>query len=115
MKKAKATGGTSEPRERGRFSSRRKTEAVLRILRGETMDAVSRDLGVTAGTLANWRDQFLAGAQVSLKSRPADMRDDELRRLRAKIGQLTMDNELLLERCHAMEAQRPLAVRRSRR
>src|SRR5262249_39620068 len=35
-------------RERGRFSSRRKTTTVLRLLRGEDLELVSRELGVTA-------------------------------------------------------------------
>jgi len=38
--------------DRGRFSARRKTEAVLRLLRGEDLDTLSRELGVTAATLA---------------------------------------------------------------
>ena len=55
------TNGRSEPRpERGRFSSRRKAEAVLRLLHGEELDALSRELGVTAATLAQWRERFLA-------------------------------------------------------
>src|SRR5262245_54027611 len=87
--------------ERGRFSSRRKTDAVLRLLRGESLELLSRELGVTAATLSNWRDDFLAGGQAALKSRPADDRDDEIARLRAKVGELTMDNELLLQRCRA--------------
>lgn len=53
--------------EGGRFTARRKREAVLKVLRGETLDAVSRSLGVTAGTLAGWRDHFLAGGESSLK------------------------------------------------
>ena len=80
--------------ERGRFSSQRKTAAVLRLLRGEDLELVSRELGVTAATLSGWRDDFLAGGQAALKSRPADDRDDEIARLRAKVGELTMDNEL---------------------
>ena len=89
---------SEEPRassERGRWSSRRKTEAVLRVLRGEDLDALSRELGVTAGTIGQWRDQFLAGGQAAVKSRPADERDDELGRLRAKIGELTMERDFL--------------------
>ena len=101
--------------EGGRFSSRRKREAVLRVLRGETLDAVSRAIGVTAGTLAGWRDQFLAGGEASLKSRPADDRDDEIQRLRAKVGEITMANELLLERCHRMEDEKPFLWPRRRR
>ena len=100
------------PRELGRFSARRKTEVILRMLRGEPLDTVARELGVTAATLAHWREQFLAGGQAALKSRPADERDDELQRLRAKVGEITMGNELLLERCHRLEANQPLPRRR---
>src|SRR5215208_8191377 len=82
--------------ERGRWSSRRKTEVVLRILRGEALDALSRELGVTAATLAQWRDQFLAGGQSAVRSRPTDARDEDVGRLRAKIGELSMANELTM-------------------
>jgi hypothetical protein len=100
------------PGERGRFSSQRKTATVLRLLRGEDLELVSQELGVTAATLSGWRDDFLAGCQAALKSRPTDDRDDEIARLRAKVGELTMDNELLLQRCRA---DRPFVPRRPRR
>ncbi len=58
--------------ERGRFSSRKKVEAVLRVLRGEDLDLVSRELSLTAATLSAWRDQFLASGQAGLKSRAAE-------------------------------------------
>ncbi len=99
-------------REPGRFSARRKTETILRMLRGEPLDGLARELGVTAATLAHWREEFLAGGQAALKSRPADERDDEIQRLRAKVGEITMHNELLLERCHRVEASLPLPRRR---
>ena len=98
--------------DRGRFSVRRKSDAVLRLLRGEDLELLSRELGVTAATLSAWRDDFLAGGQAALKSRPADERDEEIARLRAKVGELTMDNELLLQRCRA---ERPFAPRRRKR
>jgi transposase-like protein len=100
---------TSNSDDRGRFSARRKTETVLRLLRGEDLELLSRELGVTAATLSAWRDDFLAGGQAALKSRPADDRDDEIARLRAKVGELTMDNELLTQRCRA---DRPFVPRR---
>src|SRR5919199_1433501 len=100
--------------ERGRWSSRRKTEVVLRILRGEALDAVSRELGVTAATLAQWRDQFLAAGQAGVRSRSTDAHDEDLARLRAKIGELTMENELLRKRAERAEAGHPFAQRRSR-
>ena len=111
-------GSRSQPEaatERGRWSSRRKTEAVLRVLRGEALDALSRELGVTTARLAHWRDQCLAGGQTAVRSRPADARDEALARLRAKIGELTMENELLRERAERAEAGHPFASRRSRR
>ena len=99
-------------REPGRFSARRKTDAILRLLRGEPLDSLARELGVTAATLAHWREHFLGGGQAALKSRPVDERDEEIQRLRAKVGEITMNNELLLERCHRLEANLPLPRRR---
>src|SRR5262245_6643572 len=99
-------------REPGRFSARRKTETILRMLRGEPLDRLARELGVTAATLAHWREQFLAGGQAALKSRAADDRDEEIQRLRAKVGEITMNNELLLERCHRLETSLLLPRRR---
>ncbi len=102
------------PSQRGRFSVKRKSEAVLRLLKGEDLDTLSRELGVLASTLSEWRDRFLASGQAGLKTRPADDRDEEIRRLQAKVGELTMDNELLQERCRRQEDGRPLAWRRRR-
>ena len=50
------TSTKTDSQDRGRFSARRKTEAVLRLLRGEDLDTLSRELGVTAATLSAWRD-----------------------------------------------------------
>ncbi len=102
----------TDSQDRGRFSARRKTEAVLRLLRGEDLDTLSRELGVTAATLSAWREGFLDGGTAAMKSRPADDRDEEIARLRSKVGQLTMDNELLGQKCQQMESGRPFAPRR---
>jgi len=67
--------------ERGRFSSRKKMDVVLRVLRGDDLDVVSREAEITAATVSEWRDQFLASGQAGLKSRAGDSRDDELARL----------------------------------
>ena len=104
-----AHGALGEP---GRFSAHRKVEAVLRLLRGEELDVLARELGVTAATLSQWREQFLAAGQAGLKSRAADGRDEALQQLRAKVGEITMANELLLARCHTLEGGLPLALRR---
>ena len=56
----------------GRMSRQRKRDAMLRLLRGEDLEIVSRGLGVTAATLSGWRDAFLAGGEARLMTRPAD-------------------------------------------
>jgi hypothetical protein len=103
---------TTDAKDRGRFSAKRKTEAVLRLLRGEDLDTLSRELGVVAATLSAWRDSFLDGGTAAMKSRPGDDRDEVISRLQAKVGQLTMDNELLDQKCQNLEAGRPFATRR---
>src|SRR3954468_12994420 len=106
------TSTKTDTRDRGRFSAKRKTEAVLRLLRGEDLDTLSRELGVTAATLSGWRDSFLGGGTAAMKSRPADEKDGEIARLRSKVGQLTMDNELLGQKCQHLESGRPFVTRR---
>jgi hypothetical protein len=54
------------------MSRPRKREAVLRLLRGEDLETVSRSLGVTAAALTAWRDAFLAAGEAALATRPAD-------------------------------------------
>jgi transposase len=96
------------------MSAKRKQSAVLRLLRGEDLELLSRELGVTAAELTAWRDAFLAAGEAALKTRPADGRDVEIGRLKAKVGELTMANELLDAKIERLETPRPLARRRSR-
>src|SRR5689334_16923919 len=110
-----AGGGGPTPTRRRRMSAGRRREAGLRLLRGEDLELVSRELGVTAAELSGWREAFLAAGEASLRSRPADARDAEIGRLKAKVGELTMANELLGAKIGQLEAGRPLARRRSRR
>jgi transposase-like protein len=113
--RAGASGATSG--RGGRFSAPRKAQAVLRLLRGEDLELLSRELGVVASTLSLWREEFLAAGQAALKGRAgkADVRDEQIGRLKKKVGELTMENELLQEKTQRLEAGLPLAHRRSRR
>jgi len=80
----------------GRWGAVRKRDVVIRLLRGEDLELVSREVRVTAAKLSAWRDDFLNGGQAALKTRDvADIRDVEIKHLHAKIGELTMDNEVL--------------------
>ena len=73
------------------------------------------ELGTTAARLSAWREAFLRGGEAALKARPADERDEENARLKAKVGELTMEGEVLREKIDRLEAGRPLAGRRWRR
>ena len=89
----RATRPAAERDRKGRFSARRKRATVLRLLRGENLESVSRELGITAARASQWRDQ----------------------RLHAKVGELLMENELLYAKVDHLEAGGPLARRRSTR
>jgi hypothetical protein len=107
-------GGPLGPGQR--WSARRKREVVLRMLRGESLEALSRELGVEIYRLEQWRERALTGLEVLLKDREEDhpMRT-ELDAAKRHIGELSMENELLRARCRAMEARDPLALGRWRK
>jgi transposase-like protein len=72
-------------------------DAVLRLLRGEPLEALSRELGVEAHRLAAWRDDFLESGKQGLKGQRPDrsQEDRQLKEAERKVGQLTMENEIL--------------------
>ena len=78
-----------------RWTARKKADAVVRLLRGESLDEVSRGLRVEAHRLQAWRDEFLAGGIEGLKARPLQPEERRLKEAERKVGQLTMDNEIL--------------------
>ena len=76
-----------------RWSAARKTELVLRLLRGEALDAVSRESQIPAHELESWRRVFLETGTRGLKTR-AEPEERDLTLARAKIGELMMRLEL---------------------
>lgn len=103
------------PTRHRRLTAARKQEAVLRVLRGEDVELVARSFEATAANVSGWWDAFLEGGASNLKHRPRDVRDEEIDRLRSKVGEVTMDNELLYKKIAKMEAGRPFGRRRSKR
>ena len=112
---AGADASTSSAGPERRNSARRKLAAVTRLLRGEPLETVARELNVTVARLSEWRDRALVAAEAAMKERERDSRDEELLQLKAKLGEVTMANELLEQKIAALEGGRPLARRRSRR
>ena len=77
-----------------RWSARAKTEVILRLFRGESVDTVSRELQVPAHEIETWRKDFLESGQAGLKKRSGDPEERALKQTQAKVGELTMKLEL---------------------
>ena len=100
--------------ERGRFTAKRKRDAVLRFLRGEDLDLLSRELGVTGAMRSGWRDAFLEGGLCAMRTRARDGQDATVEQPQRKLGEVTLANALLEAKMDVLEAGRRLAGRRSR-
>ena len=59
-------------RSQPRWSAGKKTEVVLRLLRGESLEELSRERQVEAHRRAAWRDDFLAAGSQGLKGQRSD-------------------------------------------
>jgi len=107
-----AAGGAGAPLPLPRrWHAARKAEVVLRLLRGESLDALSRELALPIARLEAWHKEGLAGLHAGLCSRtdadPVQLRLDDANR---RIGELSMEVELL--RIRAARAL-PFPARRS--
>ena len=96
----------------GPWSRQRKRNVVLRLLRGDDLETLSCALGVTAATLSGWRDTFLSAGEASLAIRPVDAGELEGGRLKARLGEMLLERELLEAKVAAPEGGRPLVRRR---
>lgn len=72
-----------------------KEAVVLRLLRGEDMEAVSRESGFGLHELQHWMDRYKSGGREALKSHPGEACNQELEQARQLIAKLAMENEIL--------------------
>ncbi len=94
-----------------RWSVGRKREVVLRLMCGEPAELLSRELGLPIFKLEHWRQKAEASLLGALKEREADPADGQLAAALQRIGELSMEVELLRAR---IERPGPLGRRRSR-
>ncbi len=82
-----------------RWSAKRKTEVVLSLFKGADVTELCRKHGISRSRLYNWRDRFIDGGVEHLKCRLAgkDSRERQVSRLERKVGQLTLQLEILQE------------------
>src|SRR5213594_2183408 len=84
-----------------RWTAKRRVTLVVSILKGETSVAeAARTHGLTVAEVEDWREKVLLGAENALRSRPKDeeaLKDEQINKLKQKIGELVLDNDLLRE------------------
>ncbi|MEJ5370291.1 MAG: hypothetical protein WHT08_18425 [Bryobacteraceae bacterium] len=89
--------------------------AEFPIPRGADQEPTSREYGVTAAILSEWRDAFLLADEERLKIRQEDLVDEQGRGMKSVIAELVTENELLRERIPRMEDEKPFLRWRSKR
>ena len=114
-RRATGAGPETDRGGKGRWSAKRKASVVLELLRGADLESTSRKYGVTAATLTEWRDAFLAAGAEALKARQEARLDEQGRRMKSVIAEMAMENELLRERIRRMEDEKPFLRWRSRK
>ena len=91
-----------------RWSAARKREVVLRLMRGEAAELLSRELGVPLFKLEQWQQKAEVALEGALKERESDPAEGQLAAAMQRIGELSMEIELLRAK---MERPGPLARR----
>ena len=89
----------SSPDEIQRWTARRRAALVLSVLKGEaTAEEVARRHALTPSEVEDWKLRFLGAAHNALRSRPRDedaLRDEQIRRLKQKVGELVIEVDTL--------------------
>jgi transposase-like protein len=84
-----------------RWTAKRRTALVLSILKGETSVAeAARKHGLTVAEVEDWQERFLLAAENALRNRPKDeeaLKEQQIKKLKQKIGELVLDNDFLRE------------------
>jgi transposase len=81
-------------KKRKRWSRQARKEVVLRILAGESIEELSRELQEETYRLEEWRDAAVAAMDIGLQGKGKDVKDKEIEQARTTIGRLTMELEL---------------------
>jgi hypothetical protein len=73
-------------------------EIVLRHMKGESLDNLSREIGISASQIEEWYQKAIGGMTASLKDREGDPLQADLDLAKKRIGELSMENELHREK-----------------
>ncbi len=95
-----------------RWSAHRKKDAVIRMICGEPLDELSRELCIEICRLEEWHERAMQGMEDALKLREGDPHLAELEAAMRRIGEISLENELLRER---IKKQNTLNKKRTKR
>lgn len=101
-----------------RWNGKRKAEVAIALLKGESVEEVSRATGQPAHVLKGWKEAFLEGGAAAFRGGDSDKErqlEVENRQLKAKLGEVVMDNDLLYQKIHRLEDGVPFHLRKSKR
>lgn len=70
-----------------RFTTREKVNAVLRLLKGESVEALSTELGIPIHRMERWQNDFVAGGSAELAKRKSFGSGDRFSKHAARIFQ----------------------------
>lgn len=89
------------PEEIQRWTAKRRSALIVSIVRGETsVQEAARQHGLTVAEIEDWRERFFLAAENALRSKPRDeeaLKDEQIKRLKQKVGELVLDIDILKE------------------
>ena len=90
---------TDVPEKVQRWTANRRVALVMSILKGETTaKEAARKHGLRVAEIEDWKERFLDGATNALRSKPRnddEQKDEQIKRLKQKVGELVLDNDML--------------------
>ena len=78
-----------------RWTAKRRASLVVSILKGET-----RRHGLRVAEVEGWKERYELAAENALRARPRNedaLKNEEIKKLKQKVGELVIDNDILKE------------------
>lgn len=105
-------GSQGSSSEYKRWSAHRKKDVVLRMMRGEPLETLSQELCIEIYRLEEWHDRALQGIEEALKFREGDPHTAELEAAMRRIGEISLENEMLRDRIKKQSSSAKKRLRR---
>jgi transposase-like protein len=103
--------GRSRSEEVQRWTAKLRATLVISLLKGETTaPEAARRHWLRVAEVDEWRDRFMLGAENALRARPKEgeaLREEEINRPKRKVGELTMDLDIVREAARLRRRGRP--------